>query len=103
MSKLCCVDQSRIDMDGPQGRITEEDLVASGTFSQAVKNHRHWNTGTCGTQLAAANLGISDQMFAPVEYGTVHRRRCEPYPYRNTSVAVERTDRPGHDDSRLER
>ena len=71
VSKLCRIDQSRIDMDGPEGRIAAEDLVASSAFGQAVENHRNGNTGTRGTQLAAANRGISDQMFAPIDHGII--------------------------------
>ena len=103
MSKLCRIDQSRIDMDGPQGRITAEDLIAPRAFGQAVENHGNGNTGTCGTQLAATNRGITDQMFAPIDHGAILCCRCKRYPYRNTRVAVEQIGRPSHDDFRLGR
>ena len=68
-SKLCRMDQCRFDVHRPQGRITAKNLVASGAFGQAVENYRNGNSGICGTQLAVANCGIPDQMFAPFNHG----------------------------------
>ena len=69
MSKLCRIDQRGFDVHEPQGRITAKNPVAPGVFGQAVENHRNGNSGTRGAQLAAANCGIPDQMFAPFNHG----------------------------------
>ena len=71
MGQLCGIGQRCINMNGLEGRVAVENLVAAGSFGQTVKNSRDKNPRPFRTQLPMAELGGVDQILTPLSHRDV--------------------------------